>query len=61
MSITDKYQVTNIREYLGNQNPRIGEERLIQILSNFSCPKNPDVERFLKQNSIEFTKKNGRF
>ncbi len=58
MSITDKYQVTNIREYLGNQNPRIGEERLIQILSNFSCPKNPDVERFLKQNSIEFTKKN---
>ncbi len=58
MSITDKYQVTNIREYLGNQNPRIGEERLIQILSNFSCPKNPDVERFLKQSSIEFTKKN---
>lgn len=58
MSITDKYQVTNIREYLGNKNPRIGEERLIQILSDFSCPKNPDVERFLKQNSIEFTKKN---
>ncbi|MCM1251496.1 MAG: GNAT family acetyltransferase [Clostridium sp.] len=58
MSITDKYQVTNIREYLGNENPRIGEERLIQILSNFSCPKNPDVERFLKQSSIEFAKKN---
>ncbi len=58
MPITDKYQVTNIREYLGNQNPRIGEERLIQILSNFSCPKNPDVERFLIQSSIEFTKKN---
>ncbi|MCM1185258.1 MAG: GNAT family acetyltransferase [Lachnospira sp.] len=58
MSITDKYQVTNIREYLGNKNPRIGEERLIQILSDFSCPKNPDVEWFLKQNSIEFTKKN---
>jgi len=58
MSITDKYQVTNIREYLGNRNPRIGEERLIQILSDFSCSKNPDVERFLKQNSVEFTKKN---
>lgn len=57
MSITDKYQVTNIREYLGNENPRIGEERLTQILSSFSCPKNPDVERFLKENSIEFTKK----
>ncbi|MCM1083190.1 MAG: GNAT family acetyltransferase [Clostridium sp.] len=46
-----------MREYLGNENPRIGEERLAQILSNFSCPKNLDVERFLKQNSIEFTKK----
>ena len=43
MSITDKYQVTNIREYLGNINPRIGEDKLIQILSDFSCPKNPDA------------------
>lgn len=58
MSITDKYQVMNIREYLGNVNPRIGEDKLIHILSDFSCPKNPDVERFLKQSSIEFAKKN---
>ena len=35
MSIMDKYQVTNIREYLENTNSRIGEERLNQILSSF--------------------------
>ena len=29
-----------------------------QLLSDFSCPLNPDVERFLKQSAIEFTKKN---
>lgn len=29
-----------------------------QLLSEFSCGKNPDVERFLKEQSIEFTKKN---
>lgn len=28
------------------------------MLSDFSCPKNPDVEYFLKKNAIEFTKKN---
>ena len=28
------------------------------MLSGFSCPKNPDVERFLKKSAIEFTKKN---
>lgn len=54
----DKYSVINIRKYLENDNPRLGEEDLIQILSEFSCEKNPDVERFLKKNAIEFTKKN---
>ncbi len=28
------------------------------MLSGFSCPKNPVVERFLKKSAIEFTKKN---
>lgn len=27
------------------------------MLSDFSCPKNPDVEYFLSHNAIEFTKK----
>jgi hypothetical protein len=53
-----KYIVINIRRYLGSDNPQLGENRLLQVLSGFSCPKNPDVEHFLKSNSIEFTKKN---
>ena len=44
--------------YIGNENPELGEDELLQILSEFSCPLNPDVERFLKYSSIEFTKKN---
>lgn len=54
----DKYSVINIRKYLESDDPRLGEEDLIQILSEFLCEKNPDVERFLKKSSIEFTKKN---
>ena len=48
----------SIRRYLNSDNPKLGESRLLQVLSGFSCPKNPDVERFLKKSSIEFTKKN---
>lgn len=31
---------------------------LDKVLSSFSCPKNPDVERFLKKSAVEFAKKN---
>ena len=55
---TNKFSVINIRRYLNSDNPKLGESRLLQVLSGFSCPKNPDVERFLKKSSIEFTKKN---
>ena len=49
----------NIREYLALGNDmEAGEPALVELISGFSCPKNPDVERFLKQSSIEFTKKN---
>lgn len=58
MAIINKYSVANIRYYLKNDNPKIGEDRLIQVISGFSCPKNPDVEHFLKNSSIEFAKKN---
>lgn len=34
----------------------IGEERTRELLSTFSCPQNPDVERFLTKNAIEFAK-----
>lgn len=33
-----------------------GEEAAKGILSSFSCPLNPDVERFLKEKAIEFAK-----
>ena len=33
MAETDKFLVTNIRQYLDSDNPRLGEEKLIQELS----------------------------
>ena len=42
---------------LGNDE-EAGEPALVELLSGFSCPKNPDVVWFLKMNAIEFTKKN---
>ena len=55
----DKFSYINIREYLIQDNPNgIGEADLQEAVSDFSCPKNPDVEHFLKDNAIEFTKKN---
>ena len=34
----------------------LGESRVKTILSSFSCPLNKDVEKFLKQDAIEFAK-----
>ena len=51
--------VFNIREYLSaTDDNNFGEDELRNILSDFLCVKNPDVERFLKEQSIDFTKKN---
>lgn len=51
--------VFNIREYLSIQDDGVlGEEALKEVLSEFLCEKNTDVERFFKEQSIEFTKKN---
>lgn len=56
--MANKYFVVNIRAYLDKEKPTyIGEDKLNEILSDFSCPKNPDVENFLLRNAIEFTKK----
>jgi len=54
----DKYSVINIRKYLESDNPDLGEDDLVQILSEFSCERNSDVDKFLKNSAIEFTKKN---
>ena len=59
MLTKDKFFVINIREYLAlGSDTEVGEPALIETLSEFSCPRNADVERFLKKNAIEFTKKN---
>lgn len=57
MQANSKYSVVSIRSYLSGDN-ELGEDLLNQILSEFSCSRNTDVERFLKKNAIEFTKKN---
>lgn len=57
MQTANNFIVLNIREYLDNDDQRLGEEKLKQLLSEFSSPLNPDVERFLKQRSIEFARK----
>lgn len=56
--MSDKYFSVNIRAYLDkDETTYIGEERLYDLLSDFSCPKNPDVEYFLLHNAIKFTQK----
>ena len=59
MPESDKFFSVNIREYLAlGSDEEAGEPALVELLSGFSCPKNTDVERFLKKSAIEFTKKN---
>lgn len=43
MAEKNKYRTINIQRYIGNENPELGEYELIQILSEFFCPMNPDV------------------
>ncbi len=57
MQPANNFIVLNIREYLKNEDKRLGEDKLVQLLSEFSCPLNMDVEHFLKQQAIEFAKK----
>lgn len=56
MQSANNFIVLNIREYLENEDKRLGEETLVQLLFEFSCPLNPDVERFLKEQAIDFAK-----
>lgn len=43
MTTANNFIVLNIREYLGGEDNRLGEDHLKQLLSEFSCPLNPDV------------------
>lgn len=44
----------NLRDLLNDDT--IGEDAVKKLLSSFYCPLNPDVERFLHSNAIEFSK-----
>lgn len=46
------YRVVNLSALI----EELGEDAAKRILSNFSCPKNPDVEYFLAAKAIEFAK-----
>ena len=56
MALTENLYSLNIRDYLRNREDRKAE-LLSGLISSFTCPKNPDIEHFLKHNAIEFTKK----
>lgn len=59
METSDRFMFVNIREYLAEgDNEKVGEPELLRTISDFSCPKNPDVEHFLKNSSVDFTRKN---
>jgi hypothetical protein len=47
------YRVTNLIDIMSGS----GEDVAKKILSDFSCPKNKDVELFLKDKSIDFAKR----
>lgn len=49
MQETSKYTVFNICEYLGDGSHGLGEDTLVQLLSEFSCKVNQDVERFCQE------------
>lgn len=54
----EKYFCMNIRDLLEDAVINGGgESELQKTLSDFSSPKNADVEHFLRANAIEFTKK----
>lgn len=46
------YGIVNLKELV----EQVGENRTKEILSNFSCPHNKDVEYFLRSKAIEFSK-----
>lgn len=53
--MSGKFRTQNIREYFDDP-VRFAE--LESIIASFSCPRNNEVESFLKNNAIDFTKQN---
>ncbi len=58
MKLEELKPKTNFVQFnLSDMLEELGEDSVKTILSNFSCPKNKDVENFLKTKSIEFSKR----
>ena len=53
MGNLNNFQQLNIRTLIKNN----GENWVREKIKNFSCPLNPEIEKFLKKNAIDFTKK----
>ena len=47
------YAVVNVLDYM----ELIGEESVVDVLSSFSCPKNKEIENFVRNNAVEFAKR----
>lgn len=53
------YKQINLQDILNTEfeeEKKSGEAKAKEIISTFSCPLNPDIEDFLKNKSIEFSK-----
>ena len=50
------YYSVNIRRYINSSN-ECDRQLLSDFITDFTCPKNPDIERFLKNSAIDFTRK----
>ena len=55
MAETENLYSLNIRDYFNSRDSRI--DVLSGLISSYTCPKNPDIERFLKNSAIDFTRK----
>ena len=51
----DEYISVNLGKALKTEG--VGENRIQSVLSNFSCPRNLDVEKFIREDAIAFSKK----
>lgn len=49
-----QYSLVYLHDYIVSN--EIGEEEIKSILSDFSCPKNQDIEKFLKEKALAFEK-----
>ena len=56
MAATKNLYSLNVRDYLNSRDSH-KMELLSGFISSYTCPKNPDIERFLKNSAMDFTRK----